>query len=588
MKTLKLTYLGAVALMALSFTSCQNDFDEPGLQTPVATWEANTTIAELKEHFWKSDTNYATLCPTKDDSDEHFIIKGRVISSDASGNIYKSMYIQDATGAITLSINQNSMYNQYRVGQEILVDVTGLYIGKYAGLEQIGGYGEYNGTPQVSFMIYPKFEEHVQLNGLPDQDLKYINYGEAGLDGGYYCTVIKISDLPSDDAGIRDMSSRLVELRNVHFEEGGANTFSTYQNTENRNLVDENGNTIVVRTSGYSTFYNQTLPTGVGTVRAMLSYFNGTWQLLLRSTADLQFDSKGQKEDPYTIAEALEMQDTGATGWVKGYIVGAVKGDVSSVTSNEDIIWSSNVDIDNNVVIAENADVKDFTRCMVVSLPKNSALRAQVNLLDNSSAYGQVLTIRGTFARQMGMASLTGNTGAADEFVLGENAGGGTVTPPSDDPDLGETVSYNVADATDFVGTYVAEVPKGDPSNANGSAEHWQPLESLKLGDFLLSFTAPSGTKNMPAWYGVLTGSTSSPTIRLYGSSEMTIKAPEGKKLGKIVMNSSTSGTVALTSNVGKTVVDGNNRVWTGSAESVTFTSAGSYRITSFDFTFVK
>ena len=584
MKILKTTYLGSALLLAAALSSCQNDFDDPGLQVPEATWQANTTIAELKEHFWKGDTNYAIECPEREDG-SHYIIKGRVISSDASGNIYKSMYIQDATGAITLSINQNSLYNQYRLGQEVVIDVTGLYIGKYAGLEQIGGYGEYNGTPQVSFMIYPNFTSHTQLNGTPVQDLELINYGQTPQNDGYYCTVMKISDLPTDEAGIRNMSSRLVELRNVHFEEGGENTYSTYQNTENRNLMDEQGNTIVVRTSGYSTFYANTLPKGNGTVRALLSYFNGTWQLLLRSTADCMFESKGQKEDPYTVEEALALQNTGTAGWVKGYIVGAVKGGVSTVTSNSDIIWGTDVDMDNNVVIGATADTRDFTKCMVVPLPAGSELRAKVNLIDNRGVYGQALSVRGTFAPQMGMASLTGNNGTADEFQLG-----GSTTP--DNPDLGETVSLNVKDAKDFAGTFAEEIPQGDPQNANGQAAHWQPLQSMMLGDFAFTFSYPSGTKDnsTPAYYlSPSWNPNTAPTLRLYRSSEMTVKAPAGKKLGKIVFKASTKGTVEITANTGKVVIEGEtDRIWTGNAESITFTFAGSYRINSFDFTLVK
>ena len=69
----------------------------------------------------KEDTNYATAVGCKDEASKTpYVIKGRVISSDASGNIYKSMYIQDATGAITLSINQASLCNFYPFGQEIV------------------------------------------------------------------------------------------------------------------------------------------------------------------------------------------------------------------------------------------------------------------------------------------------------------------------------------------------------------------------------------------------------------------------------------------------------------------------------------
>ena len=49
MKILKTTYLGSALLLAAALSSCQNDFDDPGLQVPEATWQANTTIAELKE-----------------------------------------------------------------------------------------------------------------------------------------------------------------------------------------------------------------------------------------------------------------------------------------------------------------------------------------------------------------------------------------------------------------------------------------------------------------------------------------------------------------------------------------------------------
>lgn len=425
------SYLGATLLLAAALTGCQDDFDAPGLQTPVATWQVNTTIADLKSDMWRTDDNYAIKCPVRDDGSD-YIIRGRVISSDASGNVYKSMYIQDATGAITLSINQNSLYNQYRIGQEVVIDVTGMYIGKYAGLEQIGGYGEYNGTPQVSFMDYPTFVDHCQLNGLPETEMAYINYGEEAPADGMYTTVVKIPEImaATDAAEIRNMQSRLVEIRNVHFEQGGQNTYSSYQATENRNLVDEQNNTLVVRTSGYSNFYAQTLPTGTGTVRGLLSYFNGTWQLILRSQADVMFGGKGQKDDPYTVDEALELQDTGATGWVKGYIVGALKGDVTTVTSNSDIIWSKDVDMDNNLVIGRTADTRDFTQCVVVELRAGSDFRRVGNLLDNPGVYGKAISVRGTFAHLLGMGGVTGNTGSADEFEIEGVAG--PVTPPAE------------------------------------------------------------------------------------------------------------------------------------------------------------
>lgn len=430
MKIFKTLYLGLAAAIGVGmFASCQDDMDTPNLVIPEATLQANTTIAELKDAMWKTDTNYATLCPEKDaETHEHYIIKGRVISSDASGNIYKAMYIQDETAAITLSINRNSLYTIYRLGQEVVLDVTGLYIGKYAGLEQIGGYGEYNGTPQVSFASYPAFEEHVQLNGLPSEDCATITYGSARPADSMYCTVMTIEDVnnATTDAEVRALQSQLVELRNVHFEDAGNNTFSSYQATESRNLMDEKGNTIVVRTSGYSNFYSRTLPEGIGSVRGMLSYFNGTWQLILRSYGDVLFGDHGQQSDPYTVDEALALMDMGSTGWVKGYIVGAVKGGVTEVKNNSDIFWGADVDMDNNVVIAPTADTKDWTKCLLVELPSGSDMRKVVNLLENGGNLGKELNVRGTFATQLGMGAVTGNNGTTSEFEME----GSVVTPP--------------------------------------------------------------------------------------------------------------------------------------------------------------
>ena len=145
----------ALATLAsgVALTSCQNDFDLPPLPEPKATMEANTTIADLKAKYWQDATNYYETVGKNADG-EDIIVKGRVISSDATGNIYKSLVIQDATGALAFSINQTGMNNEYRVGQEVVINLTDLGIGKYAALQQVGGYGEYNGTPQVSFMEY--------------------------------------------------------------------------------------------------------------------------------------------------------------------------------------------------------------------------------------------------------------------------------------------------------------------------------------------------------------------------------------------------------------------------------------------------
>lgn len=469
MKFLKNIALGAGLAVAAMMGGCQADMDTPALVVPEADMKANMTIAELKELASKasSDENFALLmldkeqgyvnvadinkAPASDseaaqlgislmeeykgkinpDVNSHYIIKGRVISSDASGNIYQALYIQDGTDAINVSVRKQSMYNEYRVGQEIVLDVTGLYLGKYAGLVQIGGLGVYNGTFQVSFMTAEDFTHHVEKNGLPEQTVEYIQYGAERPANSLYCTVMTPAQIPNTPDGILNMSSQLVEFRNVYFVDGGQTTFSEYQSSGVNRTLTDGTSSIIVRTSGYSTFYNQIVPEGTGTVRGLLSYYNGTWQLLLRSTRDLIFDSKGNRTDPYTIEEAQQLIDKNTSGWVKGIVVGSVKAGVTTVTDNDQIIWGANAERDNNVVIAPAADCKDYKLCMVVNLNQGSALRSQVNLMDNPTVLGKSLNVSGEFVTLLGVPGVSPATGAASEFEIENGGGGDTPNPPA-------------------------------------------------------------------------------------------------------------------------------------------------------------
>ena len=65
-------------------------------------------------------------------------IKGQVISSDRTGNIYRELYIQDETGGIDLKLGKSSLYSDYQLGQWIYVYCDGLTLGAYNGMPQLG------------------------------------------------------------------------------------------------------------------------------------------------------------------------------------------------------------------------------------------------------------------------------------------------------------------------------------------------------------------------------------------------------------------------------------------------------------------
>lgn len=428
MKKIKALYIGmAMTAAAAALTGCQADMDAPALEEPKATMTPNTTLAEFKAAF----ENMTVLCPMKDeDTKTPYIIHGRVVSSDATGNIYKSIVIQDETAALTLSVNQGSTYTDYRLGQEIVVNATGIYTGYFNGLQQLGWYDEYNGSASMTFMPWDIFLGHTEKNGFPNDDVVLVDQAGPWPSENPYCIVTSFTALPSSGAEFRNMQSQLVEFRNVHFEEGGKETYAPYQESVNRTLVDASGATMTVRTSGYSNFYNELIPEGTGTVRGILSYYSDAWQLLLRGLDDVMITAKGQKNDPYTVAEAIEAQGQGAFGWVKGYIVGSVKAGVNDVESNEDVIFGKDAEMDNNILVAADPNETNWVNCIAVELPQGSAFRASVNLVDNPDVLGQAILVSGNLTTFLGMPGLTGNGGTADDVevegvTIGGNTGGG-------------------------------------------------------------------------------------------------------------------------------------------------------------------
>jgi hypothetical protein len=91
---------------------------------------------------------------------------------------------------------------------------------------------------------------------------------------------------------------------------------------------------------------------------------------------------------------------------------------VTTVSSNADIEWKAPTTLDNTIVIADDPNCKDYTKCLIVPLPQGSSFRDDANLVNNENAYKAHLKVLGIPATYMGAAGVTGNNGATDEYEL--------------------------------------------------------------------------------------------------------------------------------------------------------------------------
>lgn len=280
----------AAAMMVMAsagFSGCSEDLEVPPLAIPSSDWKANTTIADLKATYWNDQENYCTEVGTTA-AGNHVIIGGRVIGNDITGNIYQAIQVQDETGAITVSVSMKDMNLRYKVGEEVFIDVTGLYAGKYAGLFQLGTEGTYNNSPTTSKMSEEQFTSHSQLNGLPQPDKVHAEQ----------LTLGQINAMVGNTAEVMKYQSQLVYIQDVSFIGGGSLRWAEQGSSgTDRYLIDKEGNRLLVRNSGYSDFADQTLPAGHGNVTAILSWYRSGWQLVFRTNEDC-VDFQGESYAP--------------------------------------------------------------------------------------------------------------------------------------------------------------------------------------------------------------------------------------------------------------------------------------------------
>lgn len=459
MKTIKNLSLGLLAASALmGFSACQDDIDTPQLvqEIPVATLKPNSTILEVKEAFWKDTTPYCDQIGTKDNGD-HYIVKGRVISSDYAGNIFKSLYIQDETAALPLSINQYNLYLNYRVGQEVVIDLTDLYIGRYSGLEQLG-YPQWSASYnayQPTFMQPGILEGHIELNGLPEPEK---------VDTILISSIADLVTNATTPEYLHKMQGQLVRINNVKFvPQDELYVLGIYHETISQKIEDADGNLLTIRTSGYSNFWNTALPEENGDIVGILGYYysssdpSSSWQLTLIDQEGLMnFGNPtfplGSKDRPYSIAEAVRAEDsaTAPTGWVEGYIVGTIAPEVEEITSASQIEWGADATLASSVVIGATPETRDLSECLVIALPQGSVMRAYVALANHPENLGKKLMALGRLEKYMGAYGLTGNTGTAAEFDLEgvEIIVGGTGT--EDDPyEVSKVIGFNPQSTTE-------------------------------------------------------------------------------------------------------------------------------------------
>lgn len=280
MKNLKIIkLLSAVFLLGMMVASCIKDdeYNVPEINVEEPNVDVNINIESIKSIYRGFEPK---IIEAGDGSKRALYLEAYVISSDETGNFYKSLVIQNKpenpTAGIALSTDLSNLYTRYEPGRKIYFRVDGLYIGEYAGLPTIG----------------IQDGDEVGRIGIEDFEARILRSTEKHELVPRLVSIDEVNDNKTNS----EYLNTLIQLKDVQFPDGLAgiahygnpsNTFSV-----NRQVEDCEEQTIMLRTSGFSDFKGLLLPEENGKLTAILSRFNKDVQLFIRDIDDVEMNGE--------------------------------------------------------------------------------------------------------------------------------------------------------------------------------------------------------------------------------------------------------------------------------------------------------
>lgn len=244
----KLIFYPILAVSILAAASCKREFDIPPLKH--ISDGARITVRALKARFdpagvykFSGDTNLYCV----------------VIADEISGNLYKDIYVRDASGAIHVKLTESG---GLRMGDSIRINLNNVLLNHQADLIQLDSVSPEQHIVKLASGLSPAPEE--------------MSLAQA-----------------TDPVNASSMQSRLVKITDVEFSAEGrkqpfANT--TTKAAGQHTLQDCNGNKALVRTSGYASFASRHTPGGNGSLVGIVSRYYSTVQLLIRHPDELNMN----------------------------------------------------------------------------------------------------------------------------------------------------------------------------------------------------------------------------------------------------------------------------------------------------------
>ncbi len=282
-----------IPLVLIQFAFCKKEFDTPPLKQ--ADDGTRITIVEIKTRYHKN-IHYKF----KADSNLYCV----VTADEVSGNLYKDVYVRDASGAIHVKLTYSGgLY----IGDSIRINLKGIVLNEYNGLIQLDSVDVSKSVVKLA-------------SGLNPQPL-----------------VLSLEQINANTAATNTVQSQLVKINALEFSESDRNvTFADAIGKASKTLVLRSCSeqSIALRSSGYANFASQLTPSGNGYIIAIVGQYGeqaGDMQLTLRQYGDVKMNGSlctTQTTSSVYLKKDFNDNSISSGGWTQYKV-------------NGDVLWST-------------------------------------------------------------------------------------------------------------------------------------------------------------------------------------------------------------------------------------------------------
>lgn len=294
----KVILIAGIVLAGL--VSCKKKYDLPPPLDPLPVSgyiKIDSIYSTYIKHYWPK-TGAGPSKMYRFNSDVN--LECTVTADESSSNIYKTVYVEDATGGLQVKLVESG---GLAVGDRIRINLNNVILNDYSSVIQLDSVNLQKNIVKISSgnQVTPTKVTFNQLMNLKS-----------------YTT-----SASSNVLQISPFQSRLVTVDTVEFVAGDKSkpyADAVGKNSLDRTLTNTAGKTIVVHSSGYAGFAAVNTPCGVGKFTAIVSQYNQNIQFIIRDFNEVQLSNSGC---PLLVSD-FESGNIFADGWTNYRVTGTI------------------------------------------------------------------------------------------------------------------------------------------------------------------------------------------------------------------------------------------------------------------------